>query len=61
MLERYMEGMIRVEKLIQKKLVWRGLANSTAQSVPYFMYALAMYYSTYLIATKEMHFKNVIK
>lgn len=61
MIERYAHEMSRVEKLIQKKLAWRGLANSLAQHIPIFMYALAMYYSSYLIASQELHFKNMIK
>lgn len=61
MIERYVKEMKRVERLIRKKIAWRGLVNSFAQSIPIFIYAYALYYGSYLIAAKELHFKNVIK
>lgn len=61
MIERFMDEMFRVEKLIQKKIVWRGLVNSFAQTAPMLAYAYALYYGSHLIASKELHFKNVIK
>lgn len=61
MIERYINEMKHAEKLIQKKFVWRGLVNSLSQSVSSFVFAGAMYYGSCLIATKELHFKNVIK
>lgn len=61
MIERYTNEMTRVEKLIRKKIVWRGLVNSFAQTAPLLAYAYAFYYGSYLIADKEIHFKNVIK
>lgn len=61
MIERFVNEMTRVEKLIQKKIAWRGLVNSLTQSIPLFAYACALYYGAILIASKEIHFKNVIK
>lgn len=61
MIERYTKEMTHVEQLIRKKIVWRGLVNSFAQVTPLIAYAYAFYYGSFLIASKELHFKNVIK
>lgn len=61
MIERYVNEMTRVEKLIRNKIVWRGLVNSVAQSVPFLAYAVALCYGGYLVATEKMEFQNVIK
>lgn len=61
MIERYTNEMTRVEKLIRKKIVWRGLVNSVAQSIPFLAYAVALCYGGFLIANKEIEFQNVIK
>lgn len=61
MIERYTNEMTNVETLIRKKIVWRGLVNSFAQTAPLIAYAYAFYYGSHLIASKELHFKNVIK
>lgn len=61
MIERFVHEMTHVEKVIGKKMVWRGLVNSFAQNIPMLAYAYTLYYSSYLIAAKELHFKNAIK
>lgn len=61
MIERYTSEMTRAEELIRKKIVWRGLVNSLQQCIGFFAYAGVLYYSSYLIAAQEIHFKNVIK
>lgn len=61
MIERYVNEMTRAEKLIGKKVVWRGLVNSLTQSVPMLIFTGALYYGSYLIASEKIHFKNVIK
>lgn len=61
MIERYTNEMTRVERLIRKKIVWRGLVNSVAQSIPFLAYAVALCYGGYLVAVKEIEFQNVIK
>lgn len=61
MIERFANEMTHVEKLIREKMVWRGLVNSTAESIPLFIFAGAMYYGAYLVAIGEIHFKNFIK
>lgn len=61
MVERYVNEMMKVESIIRKKIIWRGLVNSVAQSIPFFGYAAALCYGGFLIANGEIHFKNVIK
>lgn len=61
MLDRYIIEMKTVSSLIRKKLIWRGLVNSIAQSVPLFGDTVAICYGAFLVADGEIHFKNVIK
>lgn len=61
MIERYTHEMVRVEKLIRRKIVWRGLVNSISQSISLFAFAGALCYGAFIIAAEEMHFKNVIQ
>lgn len=61
MIIRYVNEMKKVESIIRKKIIWRGLVNSTAQAIPFFAYAVALCYGGFLIAAGEIHFKNVIK
>ena len=61
MIERFVNEMTHIEKLIQKKIVWRGLVNSLAQCIPMLVYTYTLYYGSCIIAAKELHFKNVIK
>lgn len=61
MIGRYVREVAKVEKIIRKKIVWRGLVNSTAQSIPFFGYAGALCYGGFLVADGEIHFKNIIK
>lgn len=61
MIERYVAEMTKVSSVIRKKIIWRGLVNSSAQSIPFFGYAIALCYGGFLIADGEIHFKNVIK
>lgn len=61
MIERFVNEMTRVEKTLQSKLTWRGLTNSIAQTIPFFLYDLSIFYSCHLIASKEVHFKNMLK
>lgn len=61
MIGRYEMEMSSVEKIIRKKIIWRGFVNSVAQSIPFFGYAVALYYGGLLVADGEIHFKNVIK
>lgn len=61
MIERYVNEMTLAEKLIQKKIMWRGLVSSLTQTIPILIQIGALYYGSTLIASKELHFKNVIK
>lgn len=44
-----------------KKMSLRGLINSTGQSIPFFGYALALYYGGLMVANEGVPFKNIIK
>lgn len=61
MIDRYVKEVLKVEQIIRKKMVWRGLVNSTSQSIPFFGYAAALCYGGFLVANGEIHFKNIIK
>ncbi|XP_055294777.1 multidrug resistance protein homolog 65-like [Sitodiplosis mosellana] len=61
MIYRYEEEMKMASSIIRKKIIWRGLVNSIAQSIPFFSYAVALCYGGFLVANGELHFKNVIK
>lgn len=53
--------MEKVEYIIRAKIIWRGLVSSTGQAIPFFGYAVALWYGGLLVADKEIHFKNIIK
>lgn len=53
--------MEKVESIMKKKNVWRGLVNSTCQSLPLFGYGVALYYGGLRVADNKMHFKDIIK
>lgn len=40
---------------------FRGLVNSTGMSIPFFGYALALYYGGMMVANEGVHFKDIIK
>lgn len=61
MIHRYEREMETASSIIRKKITWRGLVNSLAQSIPFFSYAAALCYGGFLVASEELHFKNVIK
>lgn len=58
---RYCVEIRKLEKTILKKMSLRGLVNSTGQSIPFFGYALALYYGGMMVANEGVHFKNIIK
>lgn len=60
-ISRYVSEIEKVESIMKKKNVWRGLVNSAGQSLPLLGYAVALYYGGYLVAHGEMHFKDIIK
>lgn len=61
MIRRYMTEIDQAHKIVRKKLAWRGFVNSFSQSIPFFAYALALYYGGLLVADRKIHFENVIK
>lgn len=61
MIYRYVKEMEIASSIVRKKIIWRGLVNSSAQSIPFFSYAVALYAGGLLVANGEIHFKNVIK
>lgn len=61
MIDRYEAEIMNAHKVVRKKLAWRGVVNSFSQSIPFFAYAVALYYGGLLVADREIHFENVIK
>ncbi|XP_055301725.1 multidrug resistance protein homolog 65-like isoform X2 [Sitodiplosis mosellana] len=61
MIERYVAEMKKASSTVRKSIVWRGLVNSTAQSIPYFGYTISLTYGGFLIANGEIEYGNVIK
>ena len=61
MIDRYVTEITKAATMIRKKTVWRGLVNSTAQSIPFLGYAIAFTYGGFLIADGEMLYQDVIK
>lgn len=59
--ERYCQEVYKLEKIVIKKMSFRGLVNSTGQCIPFFGYALALYYGGTMVANEGVHFKNIIK
>lgn len=58
---RYVNEIEKVESIMKKKNVWRGLVNSAGQTLPLLGYAVALYYGGLLVADGEMHYKDIIK
>lgn len=61
MIDRYAAETVKMSTLVRKKIAWRGMANSLAETIPTFANAFTLCYGGYLVAHGEMHFKNVIK
>lgn len=61
MINQYAAETVKMSTLVRKKIAWRGMANSLAESIPTLANALTLCYGGYLVANGEMHFKNVIK
>lgn len=61
MFQRYCSELEKLEKTLLRKLRLRGFVNSLGQSIPYFGYALSLYYGGMLVATEDVPFQNIIK
>lgn len=61
MIDRYLTEVENGEKIIKKKLIWRGLVNSAGQSITLFIYAIGLCYGGFLVANGEIHYKSVIQ
>lgn len=61
MIKRFIEEMSSVERLSQKKIIFRGLVNSFSQAVPLLAYAVALGYGGYLVATKQIEYKEIVR
>lgn len=59
--DRYCKEIAKLEKIVIKKMSLRGLVNSTGMSIPFFGYALALYYGGMMVANEGVHFKDIIK
>lgn len=61
MIERFTEEMRGVERLSRKKIIFRGLVNSFSQAVPLLAYAVALGYGGYMVASKEIEYKEIVR
>lgn len=61
MVDRFVAEMTKVESIIRKKIVWRGLVNSMAQSIPFFGYTIALCYGGFLMANEDIELKDFVK
>ena len=59
--DKYCTKIRKLETAMRKKMCLRGLINSSGQSIPFFGYALALYYGGTLVANDEVHFKNIFR
>lgn len=60
-IERYIDEMEKAEQSCRTKIRYRGLVFSLGQSMPYFGYALCLWYGGILVAEGKMPYKDVIK
>lgn len=60
-ISRFCTEIVKVERVVRKKLVFRGLVFATGQAVPFLVYALALYYGGYLVADHEVPYQDIIK
>jgi ATP-binding cassette subfamily B (MDR/TAP) protein 1 len=58
---RYSHEIDKVHKLCARKGRFRGLVFGIGQAIPLMGYALSLWYGGYLVANKEIDYKNVIK
>lgn len=61
MIERFTVEMNKIERVIRKKILWRGLVQSAGQSIPFLAFAAAFFYGGLMVAREEIHFTSVIK
>lgn len=61
MIARFKMEMSNVQRLSQKKIVFRGLVNSFSQAVPLLAYAVALGYGGYMVANKEIEYKEIVR
>lgn len=61
MIERFVTDMMKVQSIVRKKIMWRGIVNSTAQSFSSLFYAFTLYFGSFLVFSGEIHFKNLLK
>lgn len=61
MIDRFTLEMNNVEWVIRKKMLWRGLVQSTGQAVPLFAFAVAFYTGGVMVAREEIHYTSIIK
>lgn len=61
MAKRFLIEMSKVEVLASKKAACRGVINSFSQSIPLFVYSIALTYAGFMVANEQIYFKNVIR
>lgn len=61
MIERFTTEMMSVKRLSRKKIIFRGLVNSFSQAVPLLAYAVALGYGGYMVGSKEIEYKEIVR
>lgn len=61
MIDRFTIEMSKVELIAKRKMIWRGLINSTTQAIPILAYGVALYYGGILVSRGEIYYKSVIR
>lgn len=61
MIQRFVNEMVRVERLGRKKIIFRGLVNSFSQAIPLLAYAIALCYGGFMVANDEIHYKEIVR
>lgn len=61
MIQRFIDEMVRVERLGRKKIIYRGLVNSFSQAIPLLAYGVALCYGGFMVAYGEVHYKEIVR
>lgn len=60
-MERYKTEVIKLHNTVRSKTKYRGVIFSFGQSIPFFGYALTLYYGGLLVANGEIQYPDAIK
>ncbi|XP_055308357.1 multidrug resistance protein homolog 65-like [Sitodiplosis mosellana] len=61
MIERYVTEFTKVASITRKRIAWRGFVYTISQTIPFLGYAITLCYGGFMVADKEIPFKDIIK